>query len=174
MRRVMMTILVLGVAVFAAMPLMAQRNPRGTAKVMVQEKAVTVEYGRPSLKGRSVEDLLAKVPAGGFWRLGADKSTTFSTEADLAFGEATVPKGEYSLWAGKEGDGSWKLVFNKQTGQWGTQHDAAQDLVAVPLTTGKAAATAEQVTISLAEADGGGMISIEWGDMRLSTEFKAK
>lgn len=174
MKRAMTTILVLGVAVFAALPLMAQRNPRGTAKVMLDGKAVTVEYGRPSLKDRSVEDLLAKVPAGGFWRLGADKSTTFTTEADLAFGETTVPKGEYSLWASKQGDGGWKLVFNKQTGQWGTQHDAAQDLVAVPLTTGKAGTAAEQVTINLAEASGGGMISIEWGDMKLSADFKAK
>ena len=174
MKRQVLPYLLSGVMVFSALPLVAQRNPRGTAKVMVQGKAVTVEYGRPSLKGRSVGDLLAKVPAGRVWRLGADQSTTFSTEADLAFGDATVPAGEYSLWTRKESDGTWKLVFNKQTGQWGTQHDAAQDLVAVPLGFGGGTATAEQVTINLAEASGGGKISIAWGDLFFLTNFKAK
>ena len=175
MKRQVLPYLLSGVMVFSALPLVAQRNPRGTEKLTLQGKAVTMEYGRPSLNGRSVQDLLANVPAGGFWRLGADKSTTFSTEADLAFGDATVPKGEYSLWVGKQDDGSWKLVFNKQTGQWGTEHDAAQDLVAVPLRTTKAYMTAERVYISFGEADdGGAWISISWGDRRLFTKFKAK
>ncbi|MBI4164996.1 MAG: DUF2911 domain-containing protein, partial [Acidobacteria bacterium] len=85
--------------VFSALPLLAQGNPRGTAKVMLKGQAVTVEYGRPSLKGRSVDQMLEKVPAGGVWRLGADKSATFSAGTDLVFGTVTVPKGEYSLWA---------------------------------------------------------------------------
>jgi hypothetical protein len=160
--------------VFSTLPLLAQGNARDTAKLMLKGQAVTVEYGRPSLKGRSVEQMLEKVPAGGVWRLGADKSTTFSTGSDLIFGAVAVPKGEYSLWARKEAGGTWKLVFNKQTGQWGTEHDAAQDLAAVALTTGKAAPPAEQVTIGLAQAGAGATISIAWGDLKLSTDFKAK
>ena len=60
--------------------------------------------------------MLSRVEAGGVWRLGANKSTTFKTSADLAFGDVTVPKGEYSLWARREADNTWKLVFNKQHG----------------------------------------------------------
>ena len=83
-----------------------------------------------------------------------------------------VPAGTYSLWARKEADNSWKLVFNTQHGQWGTQHDASKDLVAVPLTESKASDSAEQVTIDLAKADNGGSITILWGDMKLSTNFQ--
>jgi hypothetical protein len=111
---------------------------------------------------------------GDFWRLGADKSTTFSTTADLQFGDVAVPNGEYSLWAAREADNSWKLVFNKQHGQWGTQHDASQDLASVPLEQTKASNPAEMVTISLAKQGAGGSIAIQWGDMKLRTSFKVK
>ena len=174
MKRILIGILIAGLTAVFALPLAAQGNPRGTAKLELKGKAVTVEYGRPSLKERTVEQLLEKVPAGGVWRLGADKSTTFSTQADLLFGSTAVPKGSYSLFAQKEANGSWKLVFNKQTGQWGTEHDATKDFASVPLASSKAAKPAEQVTINLSAEKSGGVISIEWGDIKLSTEFKSK
>jgi len=149
----------------------AQRNPRATAMVMLRAKTVTIEYGRPSLHGRSVEEMLAQLQPGDIWRLGADKSTTFTTTGDLKIGDVTIPKGEYSLWARKETDNSWKLVFNKQHGQWGTDHDAAQDLAAVPLKETKVADSAEQVTIELSKAGTGGQISISWGKLNLTTTF---
>lgn len=162
-----------GVAAFATLIGVAlAANPRGTAELTLNGKKISVEYGRPSLNGRTVNDLLGQLPAGEFWRLGADKSTTFSTTGDLMFGDVKVPKGEYSLWAQKQADGSWKLVFNKQHGQWGTNHDAAQDFASVPLKTEKESKPAEQVTVTLAEEHGGGEISIQWGDMELSATFK--
>src|SRR5580698_7239976 len=85
-------------AVLAA-PALAQNNPRKTASLTLGSAKVTVDYGRPSLKGRNVNDLLKQMSAGQVWRLGADKSTTFTTSADLDFGGTTVPKGIYSLWA---------------------------------------------------------------------------
>jgi DUF2911 family protein len=152
----------------------AQRNPRGNAKLTLNGQEVSVDYGRPSLKGRKVEEMLGQVKPGGVWRLGADQSTTFTTGVDLAFGDVTVPKGTYSLWARREADNSWKLVFNTQHGQWGTSHDASKDAYAVPLTETKSSSPAEQVTIGLAEAGGGSRITIEWGDMQLAADFKAK
>lgn len=150
----------------------AQRNPRDNAKVSVNGKDVSVEYGRPALKGRKVEDMLGKLPAGEVWRLGADTSTTFTTTGDLKFGDVSVAKGAYSLWARKESDGSWKLVFNTQHGQWGTEHEASKDAYAVPLKEEKGEKSAEQVTITLEKESGGGEISIAWGNLELSTNFK--
>lgn len=175
-----MILVVLGAVVFAALALTAYAaNPRGTAKLTLNGKTVSVEYGRPALNGRKVEDLLGQVPAGEVWRLGADKSTTFTTSGDLKFGDVTIPKGVYSIWARKESDGSWKLVFNKQHGQWGTSHDAAQDFAAVPLSvekqgadkSAKAEKPAERVEISLEKENGAGEFSVEWGTMELTTTF---
>jgi hypothetical protein len=165
---------VLALGAILASPALAQGNPRGMADVTVGSAKVSVEYGRPSLHGRSVQEMLSQLSAGEVWRLGADKSTTFSTTGALAFGNLTLPKGEYSLWARKESDGSWKLVFNKQHGQWGTNHDASKDLVAVPLQQTKASSPAEEVTINLQSQGGGGDVTIQWGDLELTTNFSAK
>jgi hypothetical protein len=174
MKKVMIMLLsALVVATFAVSAL-AQGNPRGTAKLTLKGKTVSVEYGRPSLKGRSVDQLLSQLQAGDVWRLGADKSTTLSTGVDLAFGDTTVPTGDYSLWMQKQADNSWKLVFNKQHGQWGTKHDAAQDAASAPLKQSQAAKPAEMVTITLAKAGAGGAITIEWGTMTVTAGFSAK
>ena len=167
------------VALVSAETALAQMNPRGTAKLSLIGKEISVEYGRPSLKGRTVQQLLGQLKPGDVWRLGADRSTTFSTTGDLNFmtasqGSFSLPKGEYSLWARKEADGGWSLVFNKQHGQWGTQHDPVRDLGASPLDQTKAARAPEMVTIVLAEAEGGGVLTIQWGTVTLSTKFKTR
>ncbi len=179
MKRMKNVFLCCAVLLVMAGTALAQRNPRGKAELALSGNDISVEYGRPGLSGRSAQELLAGLKAGSFWRIGADTSTTFSTAADLSFsngaaGGVSVPKGSYSLWAQKQADGSWKLVFNKQTGQWGTAHDAAQDLYAAPLSQGKASGPAERVTVALAEADGGGVLNIHWGDLNLSAKFKLK
>jgi len=174
MKRFLIAVLAMAVSGVVAENGLGQRNPRETAKISVGSKTISVEYGRPSLKGRSAGDLLQQLKPGDFWRLGADKSTTFSTAADLQFGDVTVPNGEYSLWAEREADNSWKLVFNKQHGQWGTQHDASQDVASVPLKETKASNPAEMVTITLTKEGAGAGITIQWGDMKLTASFKAK
>ena len=174
MKRAMIGMLMMLATILLVAPAWAQRNPRGTSQISLNGKAVSVEYGRPSLKGRTTDELLGGLKAGGFWRLGADTSTTFKSEVDLAFGKETVPAGTYSLWMQRQEDKSWKLVFNKQHGQWGTQHDAAQDLVSVPMKEAQATAPVEMVTITLANAGNGGTITIEWGTLKATVGFKAK
>ncbi len=166
--------LLAGLAMAVVLPGMvwAQRNPRGTAQLTLEGKTVSVEYGRPSLNGRSVDQMLSQLNPGEVWRLGADQSTTFTASATVKFGDAAIPKGSYSLWARKEADNSWKLVFNKQHGQWGTDYDSKMDLAAVPLKETKTEKNAEQVSISLAKAGSGGEISISWGNMKLGTNFQ--
>jgi len=174
MKRLLIGALAMGLLAVTAESGLAQRNPRETSKISLGGKAVSVEYGRPSLKGRAVSDMLGQLKAGDFWRLGADKSTTFSTATDLQFGDVAVPSGEYSLWVGRAEDNSWKLVFNKQHGQWGTQHDASQDLVSAPLQETEASSSEEMVTIGLTKSGAGGVITIQWGNMKLTANFAAK
>jgi len=174
MRRLLMGVLALGLLVAMVESALAQRNPRATTQISVGGKKVSVEYGRPSLNGRKVSELLDQLKAGDFWRLGADKSTTFSTAVDLQFDDTAIPAGEYSLWVERGEGNSWKLVFNKQHGQWGTDHDAAQDLASAPLKETKASNSAEMVTINLTKSGTGGIITIEWGDMKLAASFKTK
>lgn len=175
MKRLLMASLGMAVLLAVVLPLQAA-NARGKTEISLNGKNVSIDYGRPSLHGRTIQEMLAmKSPTSPFWRLGADSSTTFVTGVPLTFGEKTVPAGTYSLWAEKLPGNKWDLVFNTQHGQWGTSHNAKLDLVKVPLHEEKVSDSADLVTIKLARhgADGG-HFSVQWGDLLLAANFKAK
>jgi Protein of unknown function (DUF2911) len=152
----------------------SQGNPRGLTSVSLSGHSVSVDYGRPSLKGKTINDEIGRLQSGGFWRLGADSSTTFKSSTALKFGDTTIPAGTYSLWAQKESDNSWKLVFNKQHGQWGTDHDPSKDFAFIPLHEQKASSSAEELVIRLRRTGANsGVFLVHWGVMVLSTPFTA-
>ena len=150
-------------AVCAATPALAQGNPRGEATATVSGKAVAIEYGRPSLKGR---DMLGQAQVGQAWRMGADAATGLKTEADLAFGAVKVPKGEYILTATKVAADQWQLnVLSK----------ADRSRIAdVPLSTSKLPASVEQFTIDLKAEKDKGELKLSWGTTALGTTFTGK
>jgi hypothetical protein len=150
-----------------ASPAAAQAE-RGKAEMKAGSGSITVSYGRPSLKGR---DMLSQLKDGAFWRMGRNEATVLSTPVDLAFGETRVPKGSYSLWLKKEGAG-FLLVFNSQTGQWGTQHDPSKDVYSVPMKSESLGAPVETFTIDLESAPGGGTFGLSWGAEKLTAAFK--
>ena len=143
-------------------PAFAQ-NPRGEAKATVAGKAVSIDYGRPSLKGR---DMLAQAQVGQPWRLGADAATTLTTETDLSFGDTKVPSGEYILTATKVDTDTWHLnVLQK----------ADREKVAdIPLTQAKVDAEMEMFTIDLKGEGNKGKLKLSWGKTALWTEFTGK
>jgi Protein of unknown function (DUF2911) len=175
MKRLLMTSLGLVVLLAATLPLQAA-NARGKTEITLKGKTISIDYGRPALHGRTIQEMLAmKSPTGKFWRLGADSSTTFVTAVPLTFGNKTVPAGTYSLWAEMLPNNKWDLVFNTQHGQWGTSHNPKLDLVKVPLHEEKVSDSADLVTIKLAKHGmDGGHFSVEWGDLMLATNFEAK
>ena len=67
---------------------------RGAAEATVGGAQVSITYGRPELKGR---DMLGMLADGQVWRLGMNEATVFETDQDLAFGDASLKAGKYSL-----------------------------------------------------------------------------
>ena len=173
-------LVVLTAACFVASSAFSQGNPRSTSKLNLRRKTVSVEYGRPSLKGRTTDALLGKLPPGGIWRLGADTSTTFKTEIDLVFRDVTIPAGEYSIWMQRQKDNSWNLLFDKQHGQWGEPApDASECFATVPLIISGPHNNnpPEMLTITLYPTmvwDRGGWITIQWGTLEAKAFFEPK
>ena len=128
-------------------------NPRGKAKASFDGKAVTVEYGRPSLNGR---DMLAQAVSGMVWRLGSENATTM------------VPAGAYSLFAQKTEDG-WNLLVNSETGQSGLAHNPEKDLFSAPLKVETTDDSAEMFTITLMADGMNGTLKMQWGSTALVT-----
>src|ERR1051325_8286731 len=120
-------------------------SPPGTAEVSLKGKTITIDYSRPSMRGRKIMGEL--VPYDKVWRTGANEATTLTTPVDLNIGGTKVPAGKYTLWT-LPSTGTWKLIINKQTGQWGTNYDKKQDFARVDMQKSELSAPVEQFTIS--------------------------
>jgi Protein of unknown function (DUF2911) len=145
----------------------AQRaSPHETATATIDGATITVEYGRPYVKGRKIMGGL--VPYGKVWRTGADEATTLTTGKAIQIAGAAVPAGKYTLYT-LPGESEWQLIINKQTGQWGTEYAQAQDLARVPLKKGATSAPVEQLSISIDKNPaGGGVLKIAWESTELT------
>ncbi|MDZ7266741.1 MAG: DUF2911 domain-containing protein [candidate division KSB1 bacterium] len=144
---------------------------RGTASARFGALQVSIDYGRPQLKGR---DMLAQATDGMVWRMGMNEATEITTDADLHFGETVVPRGRYSLWMKKVRDGQWELIFNKKTGIWGHEYPAGEELAMIPMTMSTNPDSVERFTIAvLAHNDTDGTLKAMWGPSVLSVDFTA-
>ncbi len=90
--------------------------PRETVSVAVGGKKISIEYGRPSLKGRTFDELAEQLPADRMWRAGSNQVTTLSTEADILLGGKKLPAGKYSLYVHVSGSGECSLAVNSDLG----------------------------------------------------------
>ena len=158
-------------ALVASTPLAAQNraSPLDHARAVIGGHAIEVQYGRPSMRGRTIYGGL--VLWGQVWRTGANEATHLRTPVDLHIGDIVVPAGEYTLFTIPSPDG-WTLIINSQTGQWGTDYDESQDFARVPLAVEELQEPVETLTITLAEGeDSDGVMYIDWERTRAVLEF---
>jgi hypothetical protein len=148
-----------------------QLSPRDTAEARLGAATVSVDYGRPAKRGRTI--LGQVVPWGRVWRTGANAATQLRTDRDLVIGGTPVPAGTYTLWTVPERQG-WTLIVNRQTGQWGTEYDESKDLARIPMRREDTAAPVEQFTIELVPGGEGGVLRMEWDDTRVSVPIVAR
>jgi hypothetical protein len=145
-------------------------SPHDTVKAAIDGATVTITYGRPLAKGRKIFGGL--VPYGQVWRTGADEATILETSKALMFGALHVNPGKVSLYSVVDAK-TWKLVLNKQVGQWGTEYDQKQDLARVDMRMEKLAAPVEQFTIAIEKnpAGKGGLLVIQWETTKATLPF---
>ena len=193
-RRLISTIGVMALAVTAQAQ--QDRAPRETVTAELGGKKVAVEYGRPSLKGRAVKDLLSQLPANRVWRAGVDQATTLTTDADILIGGKKVPAGKYTLYLHAPESGPYALLVNKDPGvKLKTIYAAAPPSVAdamwphiedyptikdkevarVALKSAPAhSGAADRFLVTMAPAkDGVSAITLSWGDQGWTTDVRA-
>ncbi|HET8645446.1 MAG TPA: DUF2911 domain-containing protein [Vicinamibacteria bacterium] len=183
------------VAAVLALPALAaaQAAPRENPSVSVGGKKVSIEYGRPSLKGRAIKDLLAQLPADRVWRTGVDQVTTLTTEGDILVGGKKIAAGKYSVYVHAPENGEWSLLLNSDPGVplktiyagappavadalWprldGYDKVKDKEVARATLKSGKSSAAAEQLLITLAPAGNGATVTLAWGDQTWTTDIK--
>ena len=144
---------------------MGTLSPRDSVVGSVAGANVSVAYGRPAMRGRTIMGQV--VPYGQVWRTGANEATHFRAERDVMIGRTRVPAGSYTLWTVPGPDG-WTLIVNRQTGQWGTVYDSAQDLARIPVRAERASgAPVEQLTMRFEPAGDGAALVMAWESTRV-------
>ncbi len=131
---------------------------------------VIVDYGRPQVRERTVWGGTL-VPFDSVWRAGANDATHLFTTRTLTFGALTVPPGMYTLWVQHTRAGPF-LIVNRQTGQWGTQYDASQDLGRTPMQMTATPAHVEEFSIVVRPLGAArGVLEMAWGAGVASVQF---
>ena len=143
-------------------------SPHVKSEFVVDGANISITYGRPFLKGRTVGKEVA--PYGKEWRTGADEATTLTTDKAIMFGSLHVNPGTYTIYT-VPNEKEWTLIVSKKTGQWGVPYPAGEDLGRAPMTVGKAPAASEQLTFTIEDTAKGGTLHIDWGTTRASIPF---
>jgi Protein of unknown function (DUF2911) len=150
----------------AASFVFAHGNDVGKAEATIGRAKVTIEYGRPQLKGRDVNKL---IQPGQMWRIGADMPTTIESDTDLDFGGTRVSKGKHVLLARLIAPGQWSLVVSSVPVN---RYEPSAKLAEEPMTIEHGKDSVEDLTIALTNNSGQGTIEISWGTERLLASFK--
>jgi hypothetical protein len=168
--------------------------PRDKAAATYKGNAITIEYGRPVLKGRSFEDLAKKLPEDRMWRAGSGLVTILDTAVPLKIAGKKIPAGKYSLYVYCPVQGDYALAINKDLGQPLSKifakapavhandpypHFTAyqkeigdQEIARAPLKKASLPAT-DIFTIALKPSKKGALMEMSWGDRSWTLEMQA-
>jgi hypothetical protein len=165
---------------------------RGSASATVGGQEVSIDYGRPELKGRSVKELTSQLPEDRMWRAGMDQVTILETGAALMIGGKKVPAGKYSVYVHAPEKGDWELVLNSVLGQplekiWAeapenvakepwphfkySEEIADKEVARMKLKKGQVNPPVDLFTIDLKPAGDGAKMMMSWGNASWTAEL---
>jgi hypothetical protein len=141
-------------------------SPPAVVTTTVGGTTVTIDYSKPSLKGREAfGEKSPLAPVGEVWRTGANEATTFTVSKAVKINGQALAAGTYGLFT-IPGATEWTIIFNKTAKQWGAyEYKAADDVLRVKVKPTTLASPVEQFTIT---ADKKGKVSLMWAKTEAS------
>lgn len=111
---------------------------------------ITLEYSRPSVKGRKIFAADGIVPLGQVWRTGANAVSKITFSDDVTVEGTSLKAGSYAILT-KPGSATWDVHFyTYETGNWGSYVDKEPAAIATVTSEGLPV-NVETFTISLGE-----------------------
>ncbi|HEV2248671.1 MAG TPA: DUF2911 domain-containing protein [Terriglobia bacterium] len=165
LKRTGISIVAIAIASLGAALLLAQGGDRGEATATIGSAHVSIDYGRPMLKGR---DPLGMLKPGQVWRMGANTPTTIESDHDLLFGNTRVPKGKHILLAELAEPGKWVLVASAKPYD---EYDSSAKVAETPMRVENGQDSVDQMTIKLSANGSQGDLEVAWGTSRLAATF---
>jgi len=93
-----------------------EASPSQKLEQVVGLTTVTLEYSRPSMKGRAIFGNL--VPFDKLWRTGANMNSKITFSDDVEIGDTVLSAGSYAIFT-TPGVSSWEVYFYSDTNNWG-------------------------------------------------------
>lgn len=129
---------------------------RDTARARIGGASITINYGQPSARGRSVFG--GVVPFGAPWRTGANDATHLTVDSAVRIGDVRVEPGTYSLYT-IPGRTSWQLGINRDASMTAAMTpDAAKDVGRATMSVRALPQHVERLTIVI----DGAVLRIRW------------
>ena len=133
---------------------------------------VTLEYSRPSMKGRTIFGDL--VPYGKMWRLGANMNTKITFSDDVTVGDQTLKAGSYAIYASPN-ESTWDVYFYSDSNNGGLPQNwddskvvakVSPELTTLPF-------NVETFTMSFDHlTSGSAVLGMLWSNVYVGVEFK--
>ncbi len=132
----MKKIILLFSALMLTVSIQAQvQTPQASPFQKIEQKVgltdVTLEYSRPSMKGRAIFGAL--VPYDKMWRTGANASTKITFSDGVEIGGKTLKAGTYAVYTTPSAS-SWDVYFYSDASSWGTPENWDESKVAAKVT----------------------------------------
>jgi len=144
----------------------APASPAETATGKINGATITINYGSPSVKGRTIWGEL--VPYGKVWRAGANDATTFETDKEITVEGKKLPAGKYSFFVIPEKDAA-TIVFNKEFKQWGAyKMNEKEDVLRVKVTPKKSASLTEKLVYKVNKDN----VTLSWENWDIPVKIK--
>lgn len=170
-RRIVVCVTALALSLFASFANAQLRTPAASPFSRVEQKVgltdVTIEYSRPSMKGRDIYGGL--VPFGAVWRTGANQPTKLTFSEDVTLGGENVPAGTYALYT-IPGEQEWTIIVYNSTELWGSfGYDQSNDLVRFQVKPQPLSHKVETFTIGLDELrNDSATLYLDWEKTRVA------
>lgn len=152
---------------------MPQASPSAKISQKIGLTDVTVDYSRPSMKGRKIFGEL--VPYGDVWRTGANAATVISFSTDVKIEGRDLPAGTYAIYS-IPGKDEWTMIISSNTKLWGAVgYDSADDVLRFKVKPGKTSQKYETMEINFADmTDTGASVAIKWENIRVKFRIETE
>jgi hypothetical protein len=148
------------------------RSQRGSVSQKIANTDITIAYGRPVARGRTLFGAL--VPYGRIWHPGADQATTLQTTRAIEVNGKPLPAGRYSLWT-VPGEKGWTFIFSKNADAFHTSYPGeGLDALRVDVTP-EAGAHMESMAFYFPAVDGkDATLRFHWGTVIVPLAIKVQ
>ncbi len=146
------------------------KSPRIVAMTIVGNNHVHIDYGSPSVRGRTIWNGL--VAYGQVWATGAHKATWIEFSDDVKIESQIIPKGKYGFFTIPNKQ-EWTLILSKDWDMHlADNYNYKNDVIRLKVTPKKTDSLVESLTFEVkAIDDKKGQIIFSWEHLNITFEF---